>query len=83
MTARPRTKRVAEPSVARKNMDMDVRKLDAARRILGAATDTETVDRALDSVIMQGEVTEALDRLAAAGGVADVYPAPRRTRPAR
>jgi hypothetical protein len=64
-------------------MDMDVRKLDAARRILGAGTDTETVDRALDAVILQGEVTEALDRLAAAGGLTDVYPRPARSRRAR
>lgn len=83
MTARRGARRVAEPAVTRKNMDMDVRKLDAARRILGAATDTETVDRALDAVIMQGEVVEALHRLAAAGGVADVYPRSRRTRRAR
>jgi hypothetical protein len=54
-------------------MDMDVEKLDAARRILGARTDTEAVDRALDVVILQGEVEAALERLAAAGGVADVY----------
>jgi hypothetical protein len=83
MTPKRAARRVAEPAVARKNMDMDVRKLEAARRILGAATDTEAVDRALDAVIMQGEVIEALDRLAAAGGVAEVYPRPRRPRPAR
>jgi hypothetical protein len=77
--ARPRKPgRVAEPAVARKNMDMDVSKLDAARRILGARTDTETVDRALDAIIFQGEVAEALDRLVAAGGLADVYPRPGR-----
>ena len=61
--------RVSEAAVARKNMDMDVRKLAEARRILGAATETETVDRALDYVVFQGEVFAALDRLADAGGV--------------
>jgi hypothetical protein len=65
--------RVSEPAVARKNMDMDVRKLAEARRILGARTETEAVDRALDYVVFQDEVFAAIDRLADAGGVADVY----------
>lgn len=71
MTKKPN--RVSEPAVARKNMDMDVRKLVEARRILGARNDTEAVDRALDAVVYQGEVFAALDRLAEAGGVTDVY----------
>ncbi|HEX6535016.1 MAG TPA: hypothetical protein VF041_10480 [Gemmatimonadaceae bacterium] len=59
-----------EPPVrARKNMDMDVAKLEAARRVLGTSTDTETVDQALDLVAFHGEVFDALDRLAAAGGI--------------
>jgi glutamate dehydrogenase/leucine dehydrogenase len=65
--------RVSEPAVARKNMDMDVRKLTEARRILGARNDTEAVDRALDAVVYQDEVFAALDKLAEAGGVTDVY----------
>jgi hypothetical protein len=74
--------RVSEPAVARKNMDMSVDKLDQARRILGARTDTETVDLALDAVIVQGAVFDALDSLSAAGGLAEVFPdgAPRRPR---
>lgn len=55
-------------------MDMDVAKLNAVRRVLGARTDTEAVDRALDYVIFQGEVLAALDNLAAIGGLDDVYP---------
>jgi hypothetical protein len=54
-------------------MDMDVHKLAEARRILGARTETETVDRALDYVLFQSEEFAALDRLAKAGGVTDVY----------
>ena len=73
MTKRSKTGRVSEPAVARKNMDMDVRKLEAARRTLGALTDTETVDRALDYVVMQGDVLDALDTLAALGGLEDPY----------
>jgi hypothetical protein len=65
--------RVSEPALARKNMDMDVRKLTAARSILGARSDTETVELALDEVIFQATVGEALDRLSALGGLDDIY----------
>ncbi len=57
----------------RKNMDMDAQKLEAARRILGARTEKETVDRALDLVVFHSEVLSALDRLAEAGGIDDMY----------
>ncbi|MEP6730782.1 MAG: hypothetical protein ABJE10_09095 [bacterium] len=76
--------RVSEPALARKNMDMSVAKLEVARELLGARTDTETVDRALDYVIFQGDVFAALDNLAALGGLNDVFvrstPALRRKR---
>lgn len=59
--------------VARKNMDMDPDKLRRARALLGARTETETVDRALDLVIFQADLDRAIDRLAAAGGLSDPY----------
>ena len=83
MADKPKARRVAEPAVARKNMDMDVNKLDTARRILGARTDTEAVDRALDYVISENREITALDRLYELGGLADVYGSvepPRATR---
>ena len=64
----------------RKSMDMDAAKLEEARRVLGARTDTETVDQALDYVIFQGEVFGALDALAALGGLDDID---EPTKPAR
>jgi hypothetical protein len=70
--------KVSEPALARKNMDMDVAKLDAARRILGARNDTEAVDRALEYVIHQNRELVALDRLYELGGLADVYGNARR-----
>jgi hypothetical protein len=57
-------------------MDMDAAKLAKAQELLGARTETETVDMALDYVLFQGGVSSALDRLSAAGGVADVFSAP-------
>jgi hypothetical protein len=67
---------------ARKNMDMDAEKLSKAQAILGARSETEAVDMALDYVLLQGDVTEALDRLAALGGLDDVfsYTSPRSRR---
>ena len=66
----------APSSRVRKNMDMDARKLAEARRVLGAHTETETVDRALDYVLFQADVFAALDRLAALGGLEDPFAAP-------
>jgi hypothetical protein len=74
---RPKLRTVVVPAIARKNMDMDVAKLHLAREVLGARTDTETVDRALDYVVFQGDVFAALDRLAALGGLSDAFARPR------
>jgi hypothetical protein len=57
-------------------MDMDAKKLAEVRRVLGARTDTEAVDQALDLVLFQHEVSSALDRLAEAGGIYDINELP-------
>lgn len=67
----------------RKNMDMDPAKLEAARSVLGTASDTETVDMALALVASQGRMVAALEGMAAGGGLSDVYTASSRTRVAR
>lgn len=56
----------------RKNMLMDQRKLDVAKATLGADTETAAVDAALDLVVFRSEVFQALDQLAAAGGLASI-----------
>ena len=78
MGRRPR----ASSARTRKNMDMDAEKLAKAQELLGTKSETETVDKALDYVVFQGEVFGALDRLAAAGGLEDVFTASR-ARPVR
>jgi hypothetical protein len=55
------------PERIRKNMDIDAKKLSAARRILGAESDTATIDQALDDVIFVHELRSAMDALVAAG----------------
>ena len=43
-----------------KHVQLDQRKLDRARRVLGAWTETETLNRALDLVVTEAEVDRAL-----------------------
>ncbi len=67
----------------RKNMDMDAEKLAEAQALLGARSETETVDKALDYVLFQGAVFGALDRLAALGGLDEPFAAAKPTRARR
>lgn len=57
----------------RKNVAMDQRKLDAARRALGVATETEAIDLALDFVAFRREVADGLAAMRRVGGVEDVF----------
>ncbi len=43
-----------------KHVQLDQRKLDRARRALGARTETETLDRALDLVVTEADIDRAL-----------------------
>ena len=49
----------------RKNLYIDQRKLDVARRALGTRTETETVDAALDAIAFRKEISEGVRRLRA------------------
>jgi Arc/MetJ family transcription regulator len=50
---------------ARTNIRVDRAKLEAARRILGLETASETVDAALDAVTFREEVLRGIDRMVA------------------
>ncbi len=56
----------------RKNVAMDQRKLDAARRALGVATETEAIDRALDFVAFREELAAGFRAVRLSGGIEDV-----------
>lgn len=56
------------PYRVRKNIVIDMAKLDRAREVLGVATETAAVDRALDSVVAGEEVIAAMERALARGG---------------
>jgi hypothetical protein len=57
----------------RKNVVMDQRKLDAARRVLGVETETEAIDVALDLVAFRRELVRGIAAVRRAGGVEDVF----------
>lgn len=66
-------RKAASGTRIRKNMDMDASKLARARDVLGTATETETVDMALDYVLFQSEVFGAMEHLSALGGLKDPF----------
>ena len=53
----------------RKNMLMDQRKLDSARRALGVDTETEAIDQALDFVAFRAELASGFAAVRRSGGV--------------
>jgi len=56
----------------RKNVIMDQRELDVARRALGVDTETEAIDRALDLVAFGEELAKGFAAVRRSGGVDDV-----------
>lgn len=56
----------------RKNLRIDQRKLDLARRELGVETETEAVDAALDAIAFRKELTAGIRRMRAVGGLDDI-----------
>ena len=57
----------------RKNVVMDQRKLDVARRALGVDTETEAIDQALDFVAFREELAAGFAAVRRSGGVEDVF----------
>ena len=56
----------------RKNVVMDQRKLDAARRALGVQTETQAIDVALDLVAFRRELVRGIAAVRRVGGIEDV-----------
>jgi hypothetical protein len=65
------------PRLKRKNVILDQRKIDRAKRLLGAATETEAISRALDAVTemarFQAEVEAGMNILIGRGGFVDAF----------
>jgi hypothetical protein len=71
------TRRAKPSALKRKNLILDQAKIDRAREILGAATETEAITRALDAVndlaVFRHELDRGLDELAGKGGFSDHF----------
>jgi hypothetical protein len=80
------TKRRAQrtgSTLRRKNLILDQAKIDRAKHILRAATETETIHRALEAVHdlaqFRAEVDAGLDAMLGRGGFADYFGTPGRS----
>lgn len=65
----------AKRTRVRKNLEVDPVKLRGVKKLLGAKTAAEAVDRALSEIIFEHRVAQGLERLAATGGLPCVDPA--------
>jgi len=63
----------ATPAFRHKHVRIDQTKLDKARRILAAETETETLDRALGVVVAEAEIDAVLHRVRARGTLKKVF----------
>ncbi len=60
-------------NLKRKNYYLDERKIKRAKGILGAKTETETIDAALDLIVFRKEILESLEKVAGKGGVEKIF----------
>lgn len=74
----PRRVRGGRAGWVRKNVVMDQRKLDVARRALGVETETEAIDQALDLVAFREELAKGFAAVRRSGGVENVLEGRRR-----
>ncbi len=56
-------------AVKRKNYNLDEIKIKRVQKILGAKTETETLDKALDLVMFQTDLLESLKKVSGKGGI--------------
>jgi hypothetical protein len=64
----------ASPAFRHKHLRIDQTKLDRARRILEAETETETLDRALGVVVAEEEIDAELRRARGRAKLRKVFP---------
>jgi len=59
-------------NLKRKNYYLDEKKIKRAKTILGARTETEAIDAALDLVVFREEIVKSLEKVAGKGSVEKV-----------
>jgi len=60
-------------TVRRRTYNLNVEILEKARRLLQAKTETETIEKALEKIVHDREIQEALDRLLREGRFRTIY----------
>jgi hypothetical protein len=71
--SRPTKLAVASGRYIGQHLRLDQRKIDAAKRLLRAKTERETIERALDLVLAEAPILRAHARVKAVGGFVDVF----------
>lgn len=56
-----------------KHLKLDQSKIDRAKKLLGAKTEQETIERALDLVIGEERILKAHRKLGGIGGFEDIF----------
>jgi len=64
---------MGSPSLQHKHVQLDQGKLNRARRILGAKTETEALERALDIVVSEADIDTALKKVRGKGRIRKVF----------
>jgi hypothetical protein len=60
-------------NMKRKNYYLDEAKIRKVRTILGAKTETEAIDTALNMVVFKKEILKSLAKVAGKGGVEKIF----------
>ena len=60
-------------AVRHKHLKLEQKKIDRARRLLGTATEQETLERALDIILAEERILRAHRRVGGIGGIVDVF----------
>jgi hypothetical protein len=68
-----RSSAAGNPAIRRKNLNIDQDKLDRAVEILGARSETDAIDQALDLLIFREELSAGIDRIAGKGGIENYF----------
>lgn len=61
------------PALRHKHLQLDQRKLNRVKAVLGAKTETEALDRALDLVVIEADLDTALRKARGKGRLRKVF----------
>jgi hypothetical protein len=60
-------------NLKRKNYYLDEKKIRRVRSILGAKTEAEAIDAALDLVVFRTDILKSLEKVTGKGGVVKIF----------